>query len=434
MGRSLPPGIFATPFGYRAVQWVPDPARPQGKTKGKRFKPGTPLDTMKRWRDEQRGLARRIPPTVSTGAGRTSVFGTSSLRSDGFAADALTYLQAVKAMPTYANRIRDLSHWIALFGDRPRSTITPAEIRIARDAWLTVGPKRVQAKDETGMRVWIDVATPLAGSTVNQRLRALENLFTVLDGKHAWNPVRDVPEADEAALAPRGQSFALGLEILSCMPDISEAAKGALRERGSFSRARFATMLWTGLPPCQLAGLRPEHVDWPAATIVPPRRAKGRSTRRASRRRLEPPRPLLPQALDALRHLFALGANRAFSTQSLARTVRRAISVANGIRATKGLPPIPATCRVYDLTRHTFGSEIYRATKNLDTVQHLMGHANSSMSARYAKAAIDEGLIMAMQQLEAHATRTTSPPTRRARRSATPSRRPVGRADRRTPK
>lgn len=392
MARDLPTGIFRTASGYQTFQWVPDPDRPKGRIKTKRWKADATLTAMGQWREAQRVEARKPKPVAEEPV----------VVLTGFAADAVTYLKAVPAMPTFPDRVRDINEWIAIFGDTPTAEITATPIRTARDQWLTVGPKRMLERVNGEKPRWVSKPLPLSASTVNHRLRALENLFTVLGKKP--NPVREVPECDEPDPAPKGHTFQLGLEILAFMPDRTTPKKNGTHEPGSLSRVRFETMLWTGLPAVQLAGLKPDLVDWIAGTVLPPRRQKGRKSRRSKRRR-EQPRPLLPQAIQALKRFFALGANRRFSSTSLARSVRRAIRAANVDRVTRGQPEIPLTVTVYDLTRHTFGTEVFRASKNLKAVQDLLGHADINQSARYAMAAVTEGTATAVRQLAAHARR-----------------------------
>lgn len=400
--EELPDGIERTVRGYRASVWVPWPGYPKGRVLTKRFTRTATYEPtfaeMAHWRQDQRVDARRRRPELATPAGA------------GFLADADRYLEAVQAMPSFKDRVRDIRVWADLFGERPRAEIAAAEIRTARDRWLTVGPKRVMVKPKGQPAKWIEKPIPLSASAVNHRLRALENLYTVLDGKHAPNPVREVQEAAEPDPQPRGHSFALALEILSCMPDRTTPKAKGTWERGSLSRVRFEAMLWTGLPAVQLARLKPELVDWFAPAVLVPRRHKGRTSRRARGRRAERPRPLLPQAADALKRFFALHANRAFSSTSLAQSVRRAIKAANKARAAKRLPLIPERLRVYDLTRHTFGTEAARASKgNMKAVQELMGHSDSSMTDRYAMAAVTEQTVLAIQQLEQHARAQQAP-------------------------
>lgn len=391
--RELPTGIFQTSTGYRTVVRVgPGPSG----LKSKRWKTDATLTEMRQWREDERVEARRPKPAAPP-----------PVVLVGFAAHALRYLDTVPAMTSYKERVKHIGEWIALFGDEPMSAVTAARIRAKRDRWLTVGPKRVLEKVKGQKAQWTEKAVPLSASSVNNRLRALENMFTVL-----WpgtpNPVRDVPEAEAPDPEPRGYSFAIALEVLSFMPDITKPKKNETHEPGSLSRARFEAMLWTGLPAVQLARLKPELVDWVAGTILVPSRQKGRKSRRARRRR-EHPRPLMPQAVVALKRFFALNANRKFSSSSLGKSVKSAIRAANVVRADKQLPPIPETATVYDLTRHTFGTEAMRACRNLKAVQDLMGHADINQTSRYAMAAVTEGTLLAVQQLAAHARRGRQP-------------------------
>jgi integrase len=189
-------------------------------------------------------------------------------------------------------------------------------------------------------------------------------------------------------------------------------------EPGSKSRVRFEVMLLTGMSAIQVGRLRPEHIDWTAPVYLAPRRQKGRvgHHRQRGRQRVIRPRPLLPDAIPALQRLFALGANTKFGSSSITRSVKRAIAAANRRRAKKSLPLIPTTLQIKDLTRHTFGTEVFRATRNVAHVQHLLGHSDPEMSQRYALAAIREDLTVGMAELSKRA-RLGSAPRRRRRRT-----------------
>jgi hypothetical protein len=50
--------------------------------------------------------------------------GKKARRTGKFRDDARVYLDAVKAMPTYAERVKHIEEWIAEFGDRERDSIT----------------------------------------------------------------------------------------------------------------------------------------------------------------------------------------------------------------------------------------------------------------------------------------------------------------------
>jgi hypothetical protein len=412
MGRDgdLPSGITRTATGYRVFQWVRWPGYPNGRVRSKCFTRRPDYEPTIRecqaWQDERRVESRR---RLTTAAVEVPI-------GEGFLADAERYLDLVKSMPSFKGRRREVRAWATVFGERSRSTITSAEIRAQRDRFLTDGPKMVYVKG----RGWTTQPIGLAPQSVNLLLRALENLYTVLDGKHAHNPVRDVPEVDPPDPHPRGQSFALGYEILAHMPDITTPKKGELAEAGSLSRVRFETMLMTGLEGKQLGALLPEAVNWQAPSIVPPRRMKGRPSKRhrAKRRRIVS-RQLMPAAVPVLRRFFALGANQPFSNSSLRRAVHAAIRKANVVRAKRRLPLIPTTLRVKDLTRHTFGTEVFRATKSPLLVKELMGHVDLEQSLMYAAAAVQEHQVDGVAVLSKVADRA-----RRRRTARAPDRRP----------
>ena len=172
--------------------------------------------------------------------------------SSTFADDAARYLESIAALPTIEQRRQHIDEWTDLFGDRLRTSIRPHEIRAQRDRWLT--EPRI---DQLGRR-----QPPYAAASVNKRLRALSNLWRVLDGRYAPNPVREVPEADEIESEPRALPYGVIEAILEAMPDVTRAPKGAKRAAGNRTKARLAVMAWTGLAHVQLAGLRREDVDW----------------------------------------------------------------------------------------------------------------------------------------------------------------------------
>jgi site-specific recombinase XerC len=426
MARQLPTGVTRTSTGYRAFVWVPWPGYPNGRIRSKRFtRTATYEPTAKEaedWREERRVEARRKKADDPIPVG------------EGFLADAERYLETVPAMPGFKDRRRHIREWAALFGERPSDEVQPHEIRAQRDRWLTVGPKRVLVKRPGEKAHFEERAIPLSASSVNHRLRALENLYTVLNGRAGFNPVREVDEVEPPDVQPKGHSFALAYEILSFMPDVTTPKKNGTHEKGSLSRVRFEAMLVTGFPAKQLGMLKPEHVNWHVPSVVPPKRLKGRRSRRARARRTVKPRQLMPAAVPVLRRFFAMGANRKFSSSSLRRSVKRAIAAANRERARRELPAIPETLRPYDLTRHTFGTEVFRLTKNLLLVKDLMGHADIEQSERYAMAAIQEHQIASVAELStvARAARLAArrPPSSQPARRANIRMRRAGRKQR----
>jgi len=381
----------------KGIRWLPDRQRwlvyGRVKIKGqpgpgryfsRSFLPTSTAKERREWREDQRvkiriGLedeakARAIAP--------------------GFRADALEYLQTVRALPTWSERKQHIEEWIEAFGDRARSSITSADIRRQRDEWLTIGPRRERKRQSNGKMAWVQVNKPLAPSSVNHRLRALQNLWTVLDGRHAKNPVREVPEADEPEGEPRGIPVALIVQILAAVSNRGFATKGAKRHGWSKAKARLEVMAWLGLPPAQLALLRPEDVDWDGGTAYVRRRKKGKGVAGAKR-------PLTAKGLEALKALDTVGAWGAFTMTPVRRAWDRACRKVEEDAAAAGVTLSLEAVTPYAL-RHSFGTSTLAATKSLPATQALLGHADARTTLRYARAAVPAWLQAAAEQLDAH--------------------------------
>ena len=306
---------------------------------------------------------------------RTELRAQQPVPRSGFAKDAALYLAAITAMPSYRDRARDIGLWVAEFGDRPRATITAVEIRAIRDRWLTVGPRHVQhwvTDAATGKRLRRDtlVAEPLRPATVNHRLRALENLYTVLDGRHAPNPVRAVPEVAEDEGPIRAIPPALIRAILAELGD-------------SPTKARLRVMAATGLPHATLGRLDAVDFDPVAKTLWVPGRRKGHGTRG----RLM---PLTSTAVAALKALAAWDAWGPFSRSALRKAWLRACRKAG----------VTVPLRVYDL-RHSHAVLTLGATRDLRATQILLGHSTPRLTERYARAAVDPVLAAAAAKVDA---------------------------------
>lgn len=291
----------------------------------------TPVATMTAWLREQR--AGKTP----TRAGR-----------DSFDHDARVYLQHVQALPTYAQRVTHIALWQAVFRGWRRRSITSADIRGQRDRWLKAG---------------------LAPHTVNLRLRALSNLWTVLDGRRAPNPVREVPEAPEPDPEPRALPYWLAERIVQSFPATAplEIAQAQL-------------MITIGLAPVELSRLLPRH--WQGTTLFVQGRRKGQG-----------------------------GASRTIPLSEAAQAALRAFSEARGWGQRPGKPfyrifrtacqrvardPLvidPARRRqlaqvaAYDL-RHTYATQLYLESGDAHAAAFLLGHRSSTTTARYITAAL----------------------------------------------
>lgn len=295
----------------------------QGRTRSKSFPITTTVETMRAWITTQRDTYAPAPVT-----------------SGSFAADVREYLTRVTALVTYRQRSTHLARWVqALGGDRPRASITSADIDRVLQAWLLEG---------------------LAPGTVIKRRMGLLALWHTLDGRDAPNPVR----ASAAPRAPkpeaRGLPYDVIARILAAMPD-------------SLGKRRITVLAWTGLPPGLLAQVQVNDLNLTAGTLrVRPRR-KGAGVEARTL-------PLLPQAVAAFRAFDQAHAYGPYSLPSLNQVFVRACR--------RTVPPVPGVS-LYDL-RHSFGAMLYRVTKDLATVARFLLHSSVAMSARYAQGAMLE--------------------------------------------
>lgn len=257
-----------------------------------------------------------------------------------FAADIAEYLSRVTSLVTYEQRTQHLEMWAHELGhDRPRRTITPTEIDCVLQTWLLQG---------------------LSPSTVRKRRMALRALWNRLDGNHAQNPVRATIAPREPKPEVRGLPYDVIAQILAAM-------------RPGASRSRIAVMAWTGLPPGMVGDIGPADLNLLAETLrVRPRR-KGAGVEARTL-------PLLPQAVEELRTFDQIRAYGKFSIPSLNQFF---------VRACLRVDPPVRGVSLYDL-RHSFGSMLYRVTKDLATVSRFLLHANVAMSQRYAAGALVE--------------------------------------------
>lgn len=338
----------------------------------KTFPADSLLSDRRAWRERMRVEARRgrLPDDSST-----------------FADDAARYLESIAALPTIEQRRQHIDEWTRLFGDRLRSSIRAHEIRAQRDRWLTEPRTDLQGRRRP----------PYAAASVNKRLRALSNLWRVLDGRHAPNPVREVPEADEIESEPRALPYGVIEAILEAMPDVTRAPKGAKRAAGNRTKARLAVMAWTGLAHVQLAGLRREDVDWDGPSVWVRGRRKGAAgTERRGQRK-----PITPQAVTALRRFDTLNCWGRFSHASMRKSLRTACRKVEDRFRRDGITIDLSRVRPYDF-RHSYATALLAATRDLQTTQRLMLHQSASTTERYARAAVDPVLVAALERFTEH--------------------------------
>lgn len=313
--------------------------RVNGRFYSECFPYGTPLKTLKEWREDKRVAVRTgadiptVSPTVST-----------------FAEDAAAYLKLKTSMPSYSDRARHIQEWVRYFGRRPRDTITAQMIR-ARLEQL--------------------IADDYAPNSVNHRRTALMDLWTTLDGQSAANPVRDVPKYAEGTGEIRALGYGIIYRILCTM-------------RPSRARCYLRVMAWTGWPPQQIRQLRPEHLNLKKGyAYVTPRR-KGKGTQGDWL-------PLLPGAIVALTEFHKRGEyssdddeDNGLDHAALYHSFQRALNRYNAHRAIFHRRPIEAS--PYSL-RHSFGMLVAAIYKDDSIVQRLMLHSSPAQTQRYIRAA-----------------------------------------------
>jgi integrase len=354
------PGVWRDQWGLQAMV---KGGRGPGNTA--RFKPPRTLADAIRW--QRRRLAELA--TVATPK-PPSQRGTLK-------ADVPRYLALLPLGPSRDGMDVLLGAWLRTpLALMRRSEITREMVQLQIAQWRSAGGRSGKG---------------FAASTVNHRVAALRALYRALDPVGAHDPTTGLTKLREPEPEPRGVPF-----------EVAEAILAQIKDRGgkrvpvlvSKARLRLAVILYTGLPHAQVMKIKREHIDFDKATLLTTPRRKGAGARA---RRL----PLLPQAVEALRAFDAADCYGAFATTP----VRRAWELArNRVAADITDPAIRAllaTLRPYDL-RHSFGTEVYRHSRDHRATAELLLHApGSKITERYTLAAVSETAERAIAAVQA---------------------------------
>lgn len=386
------PHIYRTPHGWRVL------VRVSGDLKSARFPRTTTLPELE-------AFVRKVKDEANTlHQERTEA---EAVRRGTFAGDADRYLalKTTQAMPSYSDREFQIKQWVKVFGRRPRPAITARDIDEQLQAFFNSG---------------------LSGSTVNKLRTALMSMWTRLDGRAAANPVKETREFPEADEEPRGQSYELIKRILDAVTDRARPVKGQNRGRRakgglgalpSPSKAWLELMAWTGMTPAQIGRLTPQHFSIAEGWYTTPRRKKGKQPRF--------PRPIIrkPMTQDAKAAFSRLVELRLIPHGPFTHNQRsglrnvwlRALAKAEKQMQEARKDPkfrLPHV-RLHDI-RHSFGTALYKETRDLGLVGQMLDHSSPRMTRRYALGAVPTVLQSAMVQFERATTRGRKA-TRKAR-------------------
>lgn len=329
----IAPGIYRDPVGLAAVVKV---GRVQRE---RRYPHDEPLRKIQRWQVETRAQLEKARPRVAPST---------------LTADVRRYLDRLD-IDTIADRTREIEAWLPRFGERRRDSLTTAELDDQLRAWRKGG---------------------LSASTCNHRRYALSNLFRVLDGRSAANPVLDCV----VFRMPDPQARALSLLLIDeVLDELSPESKTAIRLK---------LLRWTGMRPSQMGRLRPEDFELEAAppSVIVPRGKRGRVVRL----------PLMPEAVPIAHAFLERGCFGKWSNASAGKALRRALKAANERRAKDGQSPIPAF-NLYRI-KHSVASRLRASGMDLADVQDVLGHGDPSITAIYAPP-VDAKVVAGFQAL-----------------------------------
>lgn len=199
---------------------------------------------------------------------------------------------------------------------------------------------------------------PGAASTRNHYLSALSQLWVWKFGKAVPNPVRGVTRAREPRPEPRGRPLDDVQKILEQL-------------RPSPTKSRLTVLAYTGLRLGELMRVRAE--DLLEGDLLFVRTGKGGPSRTL---------PLLPPAKEALVNLVQQKRLGAFSRSSLRKALRAAQQRAMDQQVIES----GRLLRPHDL-RHSFGTAVYQASRDIRATQLVMGHSSLSLTTRYTLSA-----------------------------------------------
>lgn len=325
---TVAPGIYKLEDGsYRVVAHVGN-SRLSQRRKEKRFAADTGIREMKRWQANTRAALSREKLRI---------------RRDTLTADVPRYMTVMKRRLKHPDlREDEINAWLPAFGERRRDAIEGEEIRQQVLRWEAEG---------------------FAASTINHRLSALSQLFEVLDGKKAYNPVLEIARMKEPKAKPGGKSPETIQKVFAALE-----ARVQKYNRGHKTLARLKAIALTGMRHSQVMRLESDHVfvdhDPPFVIVEEP----GKDG--------EPhAKPLTPDGVEAFKLFVSAEAWGQFSQSAVYKSWKLACEQA-GVRF----------FNPYKL-RHSYATALRAQGMDLADVQELMGHKSAKTTQRYAMVA-----------------------------------------------
>jgi integrase len=336
-------GIYQDSSGIAAVVQVGSGSR--RRQREQRFPLGTALEALVDWQVRTRRLLEQpVDETVTVGGN------AGTLRADG-----TRYLATVTSMPSYEARRADLEAWMPMFGHRATHSLMSQELNLQLDTWASATP-------------------PVAASTLNHRRQALRAVWEFV-APGAPSPIDGTQRRTPPPLQARALTWDDALELVVAFP--ANTRTGAM----------LRVMAHTGLPPARIARLLPTQVNPVARTAFLEGRRKGQGT--ASKTI-----PLTDAAVSALHeHFRYFPQGGSVAKNSWIVVFHRSVGRVNAERARTGRPPLPPTVRPYDL-RHTFGTETYRRTGDLQAAAAVLD-VTLETAQRYTLGAVSEQALKA---------------------------------------
>lgn len=256
-----------------------------------------------------------------------------------------------------------------------------------------------------------------AASTVNHRKHALIDLLRWALGKDDDDDLTLPTDGIAHVKAPepegRGIPMPILARIIATMPDRGRATKGGKRPAYSETKIRLGVMAWTGLAHMSLERLVRTRIHFGQGKIFYPARKKGKGA------------PglwvdLLPPALEWLRAYDRAGLwGKTFSRSSMHGSWRTAVKntraalvaeaaqtddLARAAEARVMLEQFDVTvapnCYPYD-TRHSFLTDAYEQSGDIDAVQNIGQHADVKTTQRYTKRAVPARVAAAIDKMRA---------------------------------